>query len=482
MYCGRGTSITNMSAKKRNVSEHLGVRITLLVIMTAVILVFASVTAGYISYSAVKRTEVEEESRVLARTAKIFIEADKITYYLDAIISNEFARDGAYNEALDIMRQLVSLSTAVDLFVLRYIPDSQLGGGSLYYVMDAAEHSNHLPGDIVRDIDDNIIDAMRAGADVSTYVSEQSDSEHGVLLRIYEPVTNSSGRIVAYVGVVYPLAELKHARSVFLIVIITVSIAISIVMCLISLINIHHTVTIPLRLMVHAVNDFLISDTGQSVGAETAIAKLKIKTGDEIEMLANALKTLAARIAGYITVLSSESHEEYDPLTGLHTEPSFRYTVSSPIYDRAARIRGVGQDALFAIEIIDYDALIDEHGRIFSDKVLINMGKILRETFRSNGICGRTGENTFAVYWKNTGDSPNVIERRANQLLNAISVITHESSHDRIAAAIGIAIAPRDGAHYAELTDAAEKALESAKKLPEGGFVLYTPESDHTQH
>lgn len=131
--------------------------------------------------------------------------------------------------------------------------------------------------------------------------------------------------------------------------------------------------------------------------------------------------------------------------------------------------------ALMVLDIDNFKLINDSKGHEFGDQVLKEIGSALLCCFRASDILGRLGGDEFLVFLPGCTDG-SIISGRIVKFLERISVI-HTADHHllpKIGASAGIAIAPADGATFAELYRHADEALYSSKTGGKQQFAFYT--------
>ena len=133
------------------------------------------------------------------------------------------------------------------------------------------------------------------------------------------------------------------------------------------------------------------------------------------------------------------------------------------------------------LDVDNFKGVNDTLGHSYGDKVLENIGVILKTTFRSSDLLGRIGGDEFAVYMnipKNQNiDSANIIKSRCEALCEAFrNNYTGEDNSYKISTSIGAAIADDSIKDFAELYQNADKALYSSKHKGKDTYTIYTKE------
>jgi len=166
-------------------------------------------------------------------------------------------------------------------------------------------------------------------------------------------------------------------------------------------------------------------------------------------------------------------HQSHDALTSLLSRSQFRSLAQS-----ASRTNG-----RFAVVLIDIDAFSDineSYGHTFGDAVLVEIGKALLERVSEGEILARIAGDVFAVFIP----GPPSVEFMQSRAGVFASVFAHGISTPggigpeavSRTAAIGIAIAPKDGSSIDAVLLHADAALLNAKQRGHGSTVFFEEE------
>ncbi len=160
---------------------------------------------------------------------------------------------------------------------------------------------------------------------------------------------------------------------------------------------------------------------------------------------------------------------EMDQLTGIYNKiATERY-----IHEYLKITSYQDKSALFVIDLDNFKQLNDTFGHLCGDQVLIKIGGILRNTFRTGDIVGRLGGDEFFVFIKNYGNR-NILEEKAESLCNELKQSVEENGLAvDISASIGISLFPNHGTNFQTLYQKADEALYRVKAKGKKGFSFY---------
>ncbi|MBI4303377.1 MAG: diguanylate cyclase [Chloroflexi bacterium] len=184
-------------------------------------------------------------------------------------------------------------------------------------------------------------------------------------------------------------------------------------------------------------------------------------------LLEELASQIAMPIANSRLYAKAEQMARTDGLTGLLNRRSLDETLNNEI-SRHSRYGGV-----FSLTILDLDsfkAFNDSYGHLAGDKLLKQIGQIIRTSIRSSDQGFRYGGDEFAIVLPqtNTEAAVAVAERIRNRLISDT-----KDGFSPTTASIGIASWPADGVGITEIIAASDAALYQAKRS--GGNQCCTP-------
>jgi diguanylate cyclase (GGDEF)-like protein len=133
------------------------------------------------------------------------------------------------------------------------------------------------------------------------------------------------------------------------------------------------------------------------------------------------------------------------------------------------------QFAVLYLDLNDFKVVNDRHGHATGDKLLVEVGRRLRESVRQVDLVARLGGDEFAVVVANAQDAaiPTALAARIVSSLDRPFLI--DSGEVYAGACVGIALAPMDGDNPELLLKSADEALYDAKHRPGGVIQLFDP-------
>lgn len=146
---------------------------------------------------------------------------------------------------------------------------------------------------------------------------------------------------------------------------------------------------------------------------------------------------------------------ETDGLTGIYNAATTRDLITERIKSTGSNAR----DALIVIDCDKYKAINDTYGHLQGDKVLVNIGKGLTQSFRQTDIIGRIGGDEFCVYMMDVPSTEFVVSK-----CHQLKVLIEELNTGlNVSVSIGISMLGEETS-YEDLFAKADKALYEAKR------------------
>ncbi|MCP4676085.1 MAG: response regulator [Deltaproteobacteria bacterium] len=121
--------------------------------------------------------------------------------------------------------------------------------------------------------------------------------------------------------------------------------------------------------------------------------------------------------------------------------------------------------ALCIMDLDKFKHINDTYGHLAGDRVLVGLGKLLSERFRTVDIRGRWGGEEFAVVFY--GEDAPTAKMILGRVLNEFREITFEGDHGEkfhVTFSCGISTFPRDGTTFDDLFRMADTKLYAAKE------------------
>ncbi|NLG09884.1 MAG: EAL domain-containing protein [Deinococcales bacterium] len=164
---------------------------------------------------------------------------------------------------------------------------------------------------------------------------------------------------------------------------------------------------------------------------------------------------------------------QVDPLTGALMRATFEERLREEL-DLAAET-GQGLALLF-VDLDRFKFVNDTFGHDVGDKLLREVGRVLRGNVRANDLVGRVGGDEFMVALLGVTDDE-AAGQVARSLVRELSApIAVEERELQVSASIGISLYPRDGANAEELLHSADAAMYQVKQGGKNAYHFSTLE------
>ena len=372
-------------------SRQASLRIKLVTLLTcASVIVGAS--AIYICYLMYFNSNVDHQTQFGIGTSKLvasIVDGDRIDEYIEKGSSLEDYRDVEN----DLKRIRNCSDFAEYIYVYKILED---GCHVVFDIASDAEKAS-LPGDVIS-FDDSFsqyIPTLLGGGRIDPIIS---NDKYGWLLTVYEPITDSAGKVVAYAGVDISMEQLRAESKSYIIRVMSAFIGIFALTLALGLYLVEYQVILPLNTMAYTASMF--SEKKNNSLAETAelFHQLHIYTGDETENLYNAFSEMTDENLQYLIDIQKKNEmignmqdslilvladmvESRDQNTGDHVKKTAEYT--EIIMDEMKKLH-LYEDQLTDKFVNDVyrSAPLHDIGKIsISDTILNKNGKLTDEEF-----------------------------------------------------------------------------------------------------
>ncbi|MCI1666117.1 MAG: diguanylate cyclase [Atopobiaceae bacterium] len=155
-----------------------------------------------------------------------------------------------------------------------------------------------------------------------------------------------------------------------------------------------------------------------------------------------------------------------DALTGLLTRSAAHEQIEAFLSGRDAKDGG----AFVMVDIDDFKHVNDTYGHPFADTVLMDVARIMRETFRDGDVVCRLGGDELSAFVRSTDGNERKVARRVEEALGRM--LASKTPSGEMSCSMGVALCPRDGTTYDELYRAADRALYWTKTHGKGGITF----------
>ena len=313
--------MSNKENKKKVRLVSLRFKVVVVIILAALVLSVIAVTISYHVYSTTMDEHYRTLSSNLAKTAATQLDPDDILRYYNAVkqigtydddkywsdkeYRKEFdakanaLKDDRYYEMLDVLFDIKNSNGITYLYV------QKLEGNTVTYIMDADESEDQCQLGMVTPVS-STAEVEHPENGIPAFISS---GNFGWLVTSVEPVRDENGNPVALVGVDISMNDIMKDRADYLrIVTIFMSIAV-VVLIAVILFGIAKALIKPINMLSEATRSF-VQDQSSERKEDSAISRLNIRTGDEVETLCDSVKQMERDINRYIVNLTAITAEK----------------------------------------------------------------------------------------------------------------------------------------------------------------------------
>ncbi|MBQ7670285.1 MAG: SpoIIE family protein phosphatase [Clostridia bacterium] len=313
--------MANKAGKKKFRLVSLRFKTVAVIILAALILSAIAVTISYSVYSSTMDDHYKKLTSNLAKTAATQLDAEDLLRYYNAVkeigeydddkywsdetyraeydAKADALKDDRYYELLDILFDIKDSNGIKFLYV------QKIDGDQSTYIMDADTEEPCQLG-ITHSIDDSVKQIENPEYGIPTYIY---NGYYGWLCTTGEPVFDDEGKPVALVGVDISMDDIMQDRSDYLRnIMLFMGIAVIVIIAVI-LVGIAKALIKPINMLSDAARTF-VQDRSEEKKDDSAISRLNIRTGDEVETLCDSVKQMERDINRYITNLTAVTAEK----------------------------------------------------------------------------------------------------------------------------------------------------------------------------
>jgi diguanylate cyclase (GGDEF)-like protein len=191
--------------------------------------------------------------------------------------------------------------------------------------------------------------------------------------------------------------------------------------------------------------------------------------------LERAAKHAAAALANARRFDQAQTDSLTDSLTGL---PNARFLTMHLTQELSRASRLGSQLSLLIVDIDDFKRVNDAAGHHIGDRVLREVGRVLRTSVRAYDVCARYAGDEFLVMLPECGVKD--IGERLAQLASGLSRVVVEAGERRlrVRASLGASVFPVDGTSFEALLAAADKRMYADKARARPGRPAVATLSD----
>ena len=307
----------NQAKKRKNRVISLRFKTVAAIILAALVLSVTSVAISYRVYSSTMDGHYKTLTSNLAKTAATQLSAeDLLRYYeevkqIGAYDEDRYWGDDAFRAEYDAKADAIKDDRYYEMLdTLFAIKDSNdvtflyvqiLDGDMCTYIFDADRADDRCQLGTTHEVSGPTKETEHPENGIPAFIT---NDVYGWLCTSMEPVRDANGHPVALVGVDVSMEEIMQDRADYLCnVILFMSIAV-VVLGAIILFCVDKALIKPINMLSDAARSF-VQDRSSGQKDVSAISRLHIKTGDEVETLSDSIQQMEQDINSYITNLTA---------------------------------------------------------------------------------------------------------------------------------------------------------------------------------
>ena len=274
----------------------LRIKTIILVIIVAILIATVSILISYNTYAKTIDGYYKTTLTNLAETAASMMDSDKIEEYYQTL-----KKDEEYEKYLNILFEIKENNDIEYLYIEKIV------GNNAVAIMDADRSDTAMKLGDTFDISEGA-DVTSLSEGIPAFIS--NEPEVGWVCSIFSPIKDSSGKVVALVGADMSMDDVMHERRIFLMTVCVAILVTTILAVAILLVIIQKIVVKPINLLSVATSNFVSDKENENNdGKVSLISSLQIHSGDELQTLSEAIKTMEADINEYINNLTEVTIE-----------------------------------------------------------------------------------------------------------------------------------------------------------------------------
>lgn len=304
----------------------LKIKTSLMVALVALALTCTSVIISYRVYSGTMDGHYKTLAMNIAQTAASMVDADQVKNYTSQVmkiyeqnVAPKFQteeewdkyfqqyrviEDEDYTRLKQTLEKVREANHADSLYIVYMDPKSM----TCVYVADPDKTENACPAGTWDIIYEQNYDAMLHPEDgFPAYIT---NSEYGWLCSAGAAIMDSDGTVIAHAMVDISMEDIMKDRQNFLMTLCAILVVVTIVLMIILAYITNRFIVKPINILMLAAGSYVSDRNSRDHEMFTAIERLDIHTGDEIESLSVTIKKMEREINTYIDNLASITAEK----------------------------------------------------------------------------------------------------------------------------------------------------------------------------
>ena len=202
---------------------------------------------------------------------------------------------------------------------------------------------------------------------------------------------------------------------------------------------------------------------------------------DFLQLIKRPVYDEDGRISGIIALINNitdyqllklelEERAKTDVLTGLLNKSAAQDLIRMML----SNYRKEGErSALLMIDADHFKAINDTFGHAEGDRVLAEVGRIIKNSCRTADVAGRIGGDEFAIFMRSIVEPENACQLAERLQRQVYLAFENTPLSGKVSLSIGIALCPEHGDRFDTLFQSADKALYLVKARGRGSYRVY---------
>lgn len=378
----------------------LGKKLAFMIVLTGVALTVVAVLVSYRTFSASMNEYYTTLGTNLTKTLASQLDPEELDRYY---ITGEM--DEAYYSTQNFIRDMVESNGVEYLYVVRphdkgvtflFDSDMEIGEGGDYASGGYCALGTYV--DLEGAFADNL-DRLLAGKPVDPIV--QQDEAYGWMMTTMTPVCHDNGIVAGYVMADINMNHVMQTRQDFLTMLAVTLALLTVILIVIFIILLRKQLIRPIDQLTRATGAFIEGNREEIVAGTATVNVPDIRTGDEVELLANAFRKLEEDTVTYLRSIMEVTAEkerigaELNVATQIQADmlprifPAFPERQEFDIYATMDPAREVGGD-FYDFFLIDPDHLAvviaDVSGKGVPAALFMVIAKTIIKNYAQSGL------------------------------------------------------------------------------------------------
>lgn len=476
----------------------LGSKLVLSIVIVAIILSGTCIGISSIVFRNIMNDEYHITTEAMAATVAATVDGDEMQVITDKVMeiyrnsetkvdntrwnepefeeySAQFLSlmdDEAYKDIQVALRKIQDVSEADCVYTLCILPDEETS----VYIVDGAYGEDTVPPGCFDYLDEESYELMgNFEQGLPSYTT--NTEEYGWMVTACAPIRNSKGELVCFAAVDIGMNDVVATENRFILRLSAVLLLLIVIICVAAIVFVKRRIVKPINMLSEAAGQY-----GQDQSSHHEFSNLKIRTGDELEVLLGSMVQMEKDIENYIQNLTQTKEQltsarkqaddmqkqaHLDSLTGIRNR--LAYDKETAILDR--ELESDDQTA-FGIAMIDLNFLKvinDTYGHECGNATIISLSKLICDVFVHSPVF-RIGGDEFAVILRNNDyDKIESLQQEFNDRLEAMQNDDSLQAWEKLSAAFGYALYDRDIDNNADdVFKRADRNMYERKKAMKG--------------